>query len=104
MVLVHASQKKFEKIKAFLFQFGLYRSLGLETFLHIFFCRSTLKQLVLGSKGRNRKKRTLNAKATDPVLGRVRLDIITLPASSIEDKKSPLSEDSRPRLDSGKEE
>jgi len=41
--------------------------------------------------------------STDPVLGRVRLDIITLPASSIEDKKSPLSEDSQPRLDSGKE-
>jgi len=68
LVLVHASQKKFEKIKAFLFQFGLYRSLGLETFLHIFFCRSTLKQLVLGSKGRNRKKRTLNAKATDNII------------------------------------
>ena len=41
--------------------------------------------------------------STDPVLGRVRLDIITLPASSIEDKKSLLSEDSQPRLDSGKE-
>ena len=41
--------------------------------------------------------------STDPVLGRVRLDIITLPASSIEDKKPPLSEDSQPKLDSGKE-
>ena len=41
--------------------------------------------------------------STDPVLGRVRLDIITLPASSIEDKKSPLSENSQPGLDSGKE-
>lgn len=41
--------------------------------------------------------------STDPVLGRVRLDIITLPASSIEDKKSLPSEDSQPRLNSGKE-
>ncbi len=41
--------------------------------------------------------------STDPVLGRVRLDILTLPASRIEDKKSPPPEDSQPRLDSGKE-
>ena len=39
--------------------------------------------------------------STDPVLGRVRLDIITLPLLSIEGSKLPLSEDSQPRLDLG---
>ena len=41
--------------------------------------------------------------STDPVLGRVRLDIITFPASSIEGKKFQPSEESQSRLDSGKE-
>ena len=39
--------------------------------------------------------------STDPVLGRVRLDIITLPLLSIEGSKLPPSEDSQPRLDLG---
>ena len=41
--------------------------------------------------------------STDPVLGRVRLDIITMPAASIEGKKTQLPEDSQPELDLGKE-
>jgi hypothetical protein len=39
--------------------------------------------------------------STDPVLGRVRLDIITLPLSGIEGSKLPPSEDPQPKLDSG---
>jgi hypothetical protein len=39
--------------------------------------------------------------STDPKLGRVRLDIITLPLVSIEGSKLPSSEDSQPRLDLG---
>ena len=39
--------------------------------------------------------------STDPVLGRVRLDIITLPLLGIEGSKHPTSEDSPPKLDSG---
>ena len=39
--------------------------------------------------------------ATDPELGRVRLEIITLPLSSIEDKKSKSEEDYQPTLDLG---
>ena len=39
--------------------------------------------------------------STDPGLGRVRLDIITLPLLSIEGSKLPPSEDSQPRLDLG---
>ena len=39
--------------------------------------------------------------STDPKLGRVRLDIITLPLLSIEGSKLPSSEDSQPRLDLG---
>ena len=39
--------------------------------------------------------------STDPVLGRVRLDIITLPLLSIDGRKLPPSEDSQPRLDLG---
>lgn len=41
--------------------------------------------------------------STDSELGRVRLDIITLPAPSIEGKKPQPSEDSQPKLESGKE-
>jgi len=41
--------------------------------------------------------------STDPVLGRVRLDIITLPAASLEAKKPQPLEDSQPRLDLGEE-
>jgi hypothetical protein len=39
--------------------------------------------------------------ATAPALGRVRLEIITLPLSSIEDKKSKSEEDYQPTLDLG---
>ena len=39
--------------------------------------------------------------ATDPELGRVRLEIITLPLSSIEDKKSKSDEEYQPTLDLG---
>jgi hypothetical protein len=39
--------------------------------------------------------------STDPVLGRVRLDIITLPLLAIEGNKHPSPEDSQPRLDLG---
>ena len=39
--------------------------------------------------------------ATAPELGRVRLEIITLPLSSIEDKKSKSEEDYQPTLDLG---
>lgn len=39
--------------------------------------------------------------ATDPDLGRVRLEIITLPLSSLEDKKFKSEEDYQPRLDLG---
>ncbi len=38
--------------------------------------------------------------STDPVLGRVRLDIVTLPLSGIEDGKHLASEDSQSKLDS----
>ena len=36
--------------------------------------------------------------ATDPELGRVRLEVITLPVLSLEDKKSKSDEDYQPRL------
>jgi hypothetical protein len=39
--------------------------------------------------------------STDPALGRIRLDIITLPQLSIEGSKLPSSEDSQPKLDLG---
>jgi hypothetical protein len=39
--------------------------------------------------------------STDPALGRIRLDIITLPLLSIEGSKLPSSEDSQPKLDLG---
>jgi len=39
--------------------------------------------------------------STDPALGRVRLDIITLPLSGIEGSKLPPSEDYQPKLDLG---
>ena len=39
--------------------------------------------------------------STDPVQGRVRLDIITLPLSGIEGRKLPPSEDYQPKLDLG---
>ena len=39
--------------------------------------------------------------ATAPELGMVRLEIITLPLSSIEDKKSKSEEDYQPSLDLG---
>ena len=39
--------------------------------------------------------------STDPTLGRVRLDIITLPLLSIEGSKLPSSEDTQPKLDLG---
>ncbi|MBC8282249.1 MAG: hypothetical protein H8E32_00405 [Nitrospinae bacterium] len=42
--------------------------------------------------------------STDPVLGRVRLDIITLPLSGIEGSKLPPTEDYQPKLDLGIEE
>ena len=47
-----------------------------------------------------RWKRLINV-STDPALGRIRLDIITLPLLSIEGSKLPPSEDSQPRLDLG---
>jgi len=40
--------------------------------------------------------------ATDPALGRVRLEVVTLPVLSLEDKKSKLDKDRQPRLDLGK--
>ena len=48
--------------------------------------------------GRSRKV------STDPELGRVRLDIITLPLSGIEGSKLSHSEDYQPKLDLGIEE
>lgn len=39
--------------------------------------------------------------STDPVQGRVRLDIITLPLSGIEGSKLPPSVDYQPKLDLG---
>ena len=41
--------------------------------------------------------------ATDPELGMVRLEVITLPALSLKDKKSKSDEDYQPRLDLGKD-
>ena len=41
--------------------------------------------------------------ATDPELGRVRLEVITLPVLSLEDKKSKSDEDYQSRLDLGKD-
>ena len=41
--------------------------------------------------------------ATDPELGRVRLEVITLPVLSLEDKKSESDEDYQSRLDLGKD-
>jgi hypothetical protein len=41
--------------------------------------------------------------ATDPGLGRVRLEIITSPLSSLENKKSKLEEGYQPKLDLGGE-
>jgi len=41
--------------------------------------------------------------ATDPGLGRVRLEVITLPVLSLENNKSKLDEDYQPRLDLGKD-
>ncbi len=40
--------------------------------------------------------------ATDPELGMVRLEVITLPVLSFKDKKSKPNEDYQPNLDSGK--
>jgi hypothetical protein len=41
--------------------------------------------------------------ATDPELGRVLLEVITLPVLSLKNKKSKPDEDYQPRLDSGKD-
>ena len=41
--------------------------------------------------------------ATDPELGMVRLEVITLPVLSFKDKKSKPNEDKQPRLYSGKD-
>jgi len=41
--------------------------------------------------------------ATDPEVGRVRLEVITLPVLSLEDKKSESDEDYQPRLDLDKD-
>ena len=41
--------------------------------------------------------------ATDPELGRVRLEVITLPVLSLEDNKSKSDEDYQPRLDLAKD-
>ena len=41
--------------------------------------------------------------ATDPELGRVRLEIISLPVLSLEDKQSKPEEDYQPELDLGEE-
>ena len=41
--------------------------------------------------------------ATDPELRRVRLEVITLPVLSLEDKKSKSDEDYQSRLDLGKD-
>ena len=40
---------------------------------------------------------------TDPELGRVRLEVISLPALSLEDKKLKPEEDYQPKLDLGEE-
>jgi hypothetical protein len=40
--------------------------------------------------------------ATDPELGMVRLEVITLPVLSFKDKKSKPNEDYQPNFDSGK--
>jgi hypothetical protein len=39
--------------------------------------------------------------ATAPELGKVRLEVITLPLSNLEDKRSESEEDYQPRLDLG---
>jgi len=41
--------------------------------------------------------------ATDPALGRVRLEVVTLPVVSLKDKKSKSDEGYQPRLDLGKD-
>ena len=41
--------------------------------------------------------------ATDPGLGMVRLEVVTLPVLSLKDKKSKSDEDYQPRLDLGKD-
>ena len=41
--------------------------------------------------------------ATDPELGRVRLEVVTLPVLSLEDKKSKSDEDYQSRLHLGKD-
>ena len=41
--------------------------------------------------------------ATDPELGRVRLEVISLPLLNLEDKKLKLEEDYQPKLDLGEE-
>ena len=41
--------------------------------------------------------------ATDPELARVRLEVISLPVSRLEDKKLKLEEDYQPKLDLGEE-
>ena len=41
--------------------------------------------------------------ATDPELGRVRLEVITLPILNLEDKKSKSDEGHQPRLDLGED-
>ena len=41
--------------------------------------------------------------ATDPELGRVRLEVVTLPVSSLKDKKPKPGEDYQPKLDLGKD-
>ena len=41
--------------------------------------------------------------ATDPRLGMVRLEVVTLPVLSLKDKKSKSDEDYQPRLDLGKD-
>ena len=41
--------------------------------------------------------------ATDPELGRVRLEVITLPALSFQDKNSKPDEEYKPRLDLGED-
>jgi hypothetical protein len=47
-----------------------------------------------------RWRRLINV-STDPALGRIRLDIITIPLLSIEGSRLPCSEDSQPKLDLG---
>ena len=41
--------------------------------------------------------------ATDPALGRVRLEVVTLSVLSLKDKKPKLDQDYQPRLDLGKD-